>query len=73
MLYAWLFSLQVLSAAQLEALGPDNAAMVTTEQRNLLNNDQLDTLETALTGFRKQAQGAVQSGKNTNLHKFGLF
>ncbi|CAI5662320.1 unnamed protein product [Oreochromis niloticus] len=52
----------VLSVAQLEALGPDSAAMVTTEQRDLLNNEQLTALETALTGFRQEAQRASQSG-----------
>lgn len=55
--------MQVLSVAQLEALGPDSAAMVTTEQRDLLNNEQLTALETALTGFRQEAQRASQSGK----------
>ncbi|KAM7383470.1 hypothetical protein PAMP_003118 [Pampus punctatissimus] len=39
-----------LSVAQLEALGPDNAAMVTNEQRAALTDKQLAALERTSTG-----------------------
>ncbi|AWO96592.1 putative otoancorin [Scophthalmus maximus] len=43
-----------LSVAQLEALGPDNAAVVTTEQKAVLGTDQLAALDRAETGTRLQ-------------------
>ncbi|KAM9722820.1 otoancorin [Menidia menidia] len=38
-----------LSPAQLEALGPDNAAMVTSDQKAVMSDDQLAALEKAST------------------------
>lgn len=60
-----MFSLQALSVTQLEALGPDNTAMVTNEQRAALRDKQLAALERAETGSRGQTQSPVQSGKKT--------
>ncbi|XP_044065278.1 otoancorin isoform X2 [Siniperca chuatsi] len=51
-----------LSLAQLEALGPDNAAMVTSEQRVALRDEQLAALERAVTGSWNQTQNPGQSG-----------
>ncbi|KAI3360495.1 hypothetical protein L3Q82_002382 [Scortum barcoo] len=51
-----------LSVAQLEALGPDNAAMVTSEQRGVLSDKQLATLEGATAGSRTQAVTPPDSG-----------
>ncbi|KAM9852097.1 LOW QUALITY PROTEIN: otoancorin [Aulostomus maculatus] len=42
-------TLAALSVAQLEALGPDNAAMVTSEQGAALRDEQLAALERAVT------------------------
>ncbi|MEQ2211240.1 hypothetical protein XENOCAPTIV_013413 [Xenoophorus captivus] len=55
----------VLSVVQLEALGPDNAAMVTSEQRAVLTEEQLSILKKATNGGQedqKQTQ-ALASGK----------
>ncbi|XP_068591549.1 otoancorin isoform X2 [Cebidichthys violaceus] len=52
----------VLSVPQLKALGPDNAAMVTSEQRASLSDEQLAALESALTGSPDQTQRSGQSG-----------
>ncbi|XP_041799048.1 otoancorin isoform X2 [Chelmon rostratus] len=51
-----------LSGAQLEALGPDNAAMVTSEQRAAMTDKQLAALERAMTGSRDQKQTPEGSG-----------
>lgn len=59
------FVLQALSAVQVEALGPDNAAMVTSEQRAALSDEQLAALERAVTGSPEQTQRSGQSGENT--------
>ncbi|XP_045900376.1 otoancorin [Micropterus dolomieu] len=55
-------NLAALSVTQLEALGPDNTAMVTNEQRAALRDKQLAALERAETGSRGQTQSPVQSG-----------
>ncbi|XP_034409927.1 otoancorin-like [Cyclopterus lumpus] len=52
----------VLSVAQLEALGPDNAAMVTSKQRASLSDEQLAALERAVIGSPDQTERSVQSG-----------
>ncbi|XP_077950908.1 otoancorin isoform X1 [Gasterosteus aculeatus] len=54
--------LHALSAVQVEALGPDNAAMVTSEQRAALSDEQLAALERAVTGSPEQTQRSGQSG-----------
>ncbi|XP_040923714.1 otoancorin isoform X2 [Betta splendens] len=51
-----------LSVAQLEALGPDNAAMVTAEQKAALRKDQRAALNSAETGSPTRAQVSVGSG-----------
>ncbi|KAK9513806.1 hypothetical protein VZT92_027310 [Zoarces viviparus] len=51
-----------LSVTQLKALGPDNAAMVTSEQQASLSDEQLAALESALTGSPDQTQRSDQSG-----------
>ncbi|XP_070768533.1 otoancorin [Enoplosus armatus] len=51
-----------LSDAQLEALGPDNAAMVTSKQRVAMTDKQLAALERATTGSRDQRQDPGKSG-----------
>lgn len=63
-----LSSLQELSVAQLEALGPDNAAMVTTEQKAVLRKDQRAALDSAETGSPTRAQTSVQSGMTYNYY-----
>nr|XP_046256838.1 otoancorin [Scatophagus argus]XP_046256839.1 otoancorin [Scatophagus argus]XP_046256840.1 otoancorin [Scatophagus argus] len=56
-------NLAALSAAHLEALGPDNAAMVTSEQQAALRDVQLAALERAATGSRaQQTQSPGESG-----------
>lgn len=57
------FPLQALSVAQLEALGPDNAAMLTAGQRAVLSRDQLAAVERAATGSAAPPQNPPQSGK----------
>ncbi|XP_056300397.1 stereocilin-like isoform X2 [Pseudoliparis swirei] len=52
----------VLSVAQLEALGPDNAAMVTSEQQASLSDEQLAALERAVIGSPDLTQRAELSG-----------
>lgn len=47
-------SLQLLSPAQLEAFGPDNAELVTSLQRAALGDEQLAALERASTGSYEQ-------------------
>ncbi|KAM8870252.1 otoancorin isoform 2-T2 [Spinachia spinachia] len=54
--------LDALSVVQVEALGPDNAAMVTSEQRASLSEEQLAALERAETGSPDQTQRSGQSG-----------
>ncbi|XP_054477293.1 otoancorin [Anoplopoma fimbria] len=51
-----------LSVAQLEALGPDNAAMVTIEQLASLSDEQMAAFERAVTGSPDQTQKYSQSG-----------
>ncbi|XP_053289168.1 otoancorin [Pleuronectes platessa] len=51
-----------LSAAQLEALGPDNAAMVTTEQQAALGDKQRAALQRAMTGSQEEPQNTSESG-----------
>ncbi|XP_029307996.1 otoancorin [Cottoperca gobio] len=51
-----------LSVVQLEALGPDNAAMVTSEQRAALKDEQLAALERSVTGSPDQTQRSDHSG-----------
>ncbi|XP_031708924.1 otoancorin [Anarrhichthys ocellatus] len=51
-----------LSVTQLKALGPDNAAMVTSEQRASLSDEQLTALESALTGSPDQTRQSGHSG-----------
>lgn len=46
--------LQSLSPAQLEAFGPDNAELVTSQQRAALGDEQLAALERASTGSYEQ-------------------
>ena len=67
---ALLFSHQVLSVAQLEALGPDNAVMITSEQKAELKDDQLSALERASTGSLFQSRNSTLSGKKTHVHSF---
>lgn len=58
----------MLSVVQLEALGPDNAVMVTSEQQAKLTAEQLSVLKKAAVGSKedqkdqKEAQSAM-SGK----------
>ncbi|XP_014839938.1 PREDICTED: uncharacterized protein LOC106916275 isoform X1 [Poecilia mexicana] len=47
-----------LSVAQLEALGPDNAAMVTSEQQAKLTAEQLSVLEKAAIGGQEEQREA---------------
>ncbi|CAM5086839.1 unnamed protein product [Natator depressus] len=47
---------KVLSPEQIANLGPENAAMVTESQRNLLNALQLQSLQLALDGARTSVQ-----------------
>ncbi|XP_037309860.2 otoancorin [Pungitius pungitius] len=54
--------LKALSVVQVEALGPDSAAMVTSEQRATLSEQQLAALERAVTGSPDQTQTPGQSG-----------
>ncbi|KAG8010056.1 Otoancorin [Nibea albiflora] len=55
-------SLAALSVAQLEAFGPDNAALVTEEQRSALDDDQRAALENASsTGSREPAASGAPS------------
>ena len=61
------FSLQALSVSQLEALGPDNAAMVTTEQLAALGDEQQAALERASTGSQEETQDTSESGKRTRV------
>lgn len=49
-------TLQSLSPTQLEALGPDNAEVVTSQQRAALGDEQLTALERASTGSYEQPQ-----------------
>ncbi|XP_011483575.1 uncharacterized protein LOC105355935 isoform X1 [Oryzias latipes] len=54
-------NLVALSVAQLEALGPDNAAMLTAGQRAVLSRDQLAAVERAATGSAAPPQNPPQS------------
>ncbi|KAM6936727.1 otoancorin [Lycodopsis pacificus] len=54
--------LDALSATQLKALGPDNAAMLTSEQRASLSDEQLAALESALIGSPDQTERSDESG-----------
>lgn len=68
--YVSYFPHQALSVAQLEALGPDNAAMVTTEQRAALKDDQravLDRAETGTVGQSGQQTQPAGSSKKTSV------
>ncbi|XP_023117628.2 stereocilin [Amphiprion ocellaris] len=52
-----------LSAAQLESLGPDNAAMITDRQRAALSDEQRDALDRAETGSDEEPSNTtVMSG-----------
>uniref|UniRef100_A0A4W6FUI4 Otoancorin n=1 Tax=Lates calcarifer TaxID=8187 RepID=A0A4W6FUI4_LATCA len=57
-----------LSVVQLQALGPDNAAVVTAEQRAALENAQQDALDRAVTGSSEQPSRTSESGKKTHVH-----
>ncbi|TNN75738.1 Otoancorin [Liparis tanakae] len=48
----------------LEALGPDNAAMVTSEQRASLSEEQLAALERAVIGSPNQTPRTELSGEH---------
>ncbi|XP_078109050.1 otoancorin isoform X2 [Sander vitreus] len=54
-------NLATLSVAQLVALGPDNAAMVTTEQHAALRDEQRVALERSVTGQLVAPERAVTS------------
>ncbi|XP_039662071.1 otoancorin [Perca fluviatilis] len=54
-------NLAALSVAQLVALGPDNTAMVTSEQHTSLRDEQLVALERAVTGQPVAPERAVTS------------
>ncbi len=64
--------LQALSDLQLKALGPDLAAMVTSEQQNALNDKQVAALESAMTGSREESLPPEKytdgSGKKIRAH-----
>ncbi|KAK5862289.1 hypothetical protein PBY51_017700 [Eleginops maclovinus] len=51
-----------LTVDQLLSLGPDNAAMVTPGQRAVMSEEQLATLERAVTGSPDEARSVDQSG-----------
>lgn len=68
----FVLSPQSLSVAQLEALGPDNAAMVTSEQQAALRDEQLATLERAMTGSQDQTPTSDKSGKKIHVHRCKL-
>lgn len=59
----FILSLQSLSPAQLESLGPDNAELVTSMQRAALGDEQLAALERASTGSYDQPKSSDTSGK----------
>lgn len=63
------FSLQALSGAQLEALGPDNAAVVTSEQQAALSEEQKAALQNAMDGSRSTPTKTTvsESGKEGKL------
>lgn len=63
------FSLQALSVAQLEALGPDNAAVVTGEQQAALSEEQKAALQKAMDGSRSTPTKTTvsESGKEGKL------
>ncbi|NWV00654.1 OTOAN protein, partial [Upupa epops] len=56
---------QALSPEQIANLGPENAAMVTRSQRELLNASQLQSLQLALDGARTSTPEAHTSGSTT--------
>ncbi|XP_062279086.1 otoancorin [Scomber scombrus] len=62
-----------LSVAQLDALGPDNAAMVTSEQRAALNGKQLASLERALTGTRGQTEDTGSGAPSLTVEGISAF
>lgn len=64
-----ILSLQSLSPAQLEALGPDNADLVTSKQRAALGEEQLAALERASTGSYEQPQSTETSGKGMRVER----
>ncbi|XP_026172964.1 uncharacterized protein LOC113136395 isoform X2 [Mastacembelus armatus] len=57
-----LASFAALSVAQLNGLGPDNAAMVTAQQQAVLTKEQQAALDRAASGTTETAQSASQSG-----------
>ncbi|MEQ2170580.1 hypothetical protein GOODEAATRI_001767 [Goodea atripinnis] len=66
----------VLSVVQLEALGPDNAAMVTSEQRAVLTEEQLSILKKATTGGQedqKQTQALASGAPVSSLEGMSTF
>ncbi|MEQ2314344.1 hypothetical protein AMECASPLE_011119, partial [Ameca splendens] len=66
----------VLSVVQLEALGPDNAAMVTSEQRAVLTEEQLSILKKASTGGQedqKQTQALASGAPVSSLEGMSTF
>lgn len=63
-------SFQALSIAQLDAFGPDNAAMVTSKQHAALTQEQCASLQKAAIGSRDQSASGelkpiLQSRKRT--------
>ncbi|XP_038146105.1 otoancorin isoform X2 [Cyprinodon tularosa] len=65
-----------LSVVQMLALGPDNAAMVTSEQREVLTEEQLSVLEKVRTGESeegKQSQSTESGAPMLNLEGISTF